>query len=420
VPAVATPPADDLYQEMLFPDPGYRMLAAFRIWAGIEFFFAYPHLMDQDWSDVLREFVPRFQAASDAEAYALTVSEMVTRIQDSHGFVSGPAHREYFGSAYAPFNVRMVEGVPLVTALTDEAAAGEAGVEVGDEILAVDGERASDRIQRLARYYAASTEDALLRNVTRSLVAGAEGADAVVSVRKADGSEVELTVPLRASFVGSGNYRTTEVVRMLEGGVGYVDLDRLTQPNIPEMMEKLADATAIVFDMRGYPDDNVFLLAAWLGLDGDTPVADFRMPILTAADGEWGRTSRSFKQVLPLPAYPTTFDGPTVMLVDERTQSSAEHTGLLFESANGTRFVGSNSAGANGNVTTLGVPGGITVTFTGLDTRHGDGRQLQRIGLEPHLYVKPTIEGIRAGRDEVLEAGVAYVLGLVEEWDRGG
>ena len=97
------------------------------------------------------------------------------------------------------------------------------------------------------------------------------------------------------------------------------------------------------------------------------------------------------------------------MLIDERTISQAEHTGLFLEAANGTRFVGSPTAGANGDITNFTVPGGITIMFSGQGVRHADGRQLQRIGLVPDVEATPTIAGIRAGRDEVLEAAVAYL-----------
>lgn len=97
------------------------------------------------------------------------------------------------------------------------------------------------------------------------------------------------------------------------------------------------------------------------------------------------------------------------MLIDERTQSQAEGTGLFFEAANNTKFVGSHTSGANGDMTSFVVPGGIDITFSGASVSHADGRQLQRIGLVPDIEVKPTIKGIQEGRDEVLEAAVAYV-----------
>jgi hypothetical protein len=55
------------------------------------------------------------------------------------------------------------------------------------------------------------------------------------------------------------------------------------------------------------------------------------------------------------------------------------------------------------------LPGGLTVRFTGHDVRHVDGRQLQRVGLKPHVEVRPTLTGIRAGEGEVLARALEYL-----------
>jgi len=55
------------------------------------------------------------------------------------------------------------------------------------------------------------------------------------------------------------------------------------------------------------------------------------------------------------------------------------------------------------------LPGGLVSWFTGHDVRHADGRQLQRVGLKPHVFVRPTIAGVRAGRDEVLEKALEFL-----------
>jgi C-terminal processing protease CtpA/Prc len=103
------------------------------------------------------------------------------------------------------------------------------------------------------------------------------------------------------------------------------------------------------------------------------------------------------------------YHGLTVMLIDERTISQAEHTGLFFEAADGTKFVGSPTQGANGDVTNLSLPGGIYVNFSGQAVWHADGRQLQRLGLQPDVEAHPTLAGIRAGKDEVLDKALEYV-----------
>jgi len=84
----------------------------------------------------------------------------------------------------------------------------------------------------------------------------------------------------------------------------------------------------------------------------------------------------------------------------------------FLEAASGTRFVGVPSAGANGDVTTFVLPGGIIGTMTGHDVRHADGRQLQRVGIVPDVRVEPTVAGVRAGKDEVLDAAMRYLLTL--------
>ena len=99
------------------------------------------------------------------------------------------------------------------------------------------------------------------------------------------------------------------------------------------------------------------------------------------------------------------YPGKTAMLIDERTMSQAEDTGLLLKAAAGITFVGSTTAGANGDITWLTLPGALTVSFSGLEVRHADGQQLQRVGL-PGPDVRPTLAGHRAGRDEVLERAV--------------
>jgi C-terminal processing protease CtpA/Prc len=103
------------------------------------------------------------------------------------------------------------------------------------------------------------------------------------------------------------------------------------------------------------------------------------------------------------------YRGKTILLVDERTISQAEHTGLFFEAANQTTIVGSPTMGANGDVTTVALVGGMYASFTGHDVRHADGRQLQRVGLRPNVVVRPTLAGIRAGRDEVLERAMRLI-----------
>ena len=85
-----SPSRDKNYEDMEYPPPEYRVLAAFRLWAVIDYFFPYKEFMGEDWDGVLRDFIPRLEQAKDALDYNLTLSEMVTHIHDSHGFIRSP------------------------------------------------------------------------------------------------------------------------------------------------------------------------------------------------------------------------------------------------------------------------------------------------------------------------------------------
>ena len=67
--------------------------------------------------------------------------------------------------------------------------------------------------------------------------------------------------------------------------------------------------------------------------------------------------------------------------------------------------------GHDGNISPIPLPGGINSMISGIGVFYPDGTPTQRIGIVPDLEVLPTVEGIRAGRDEVLEAAVSHALG---------
>ena len=81
-----------------------------------------------------------------------------------------------------------------------------------------------------------------------------------------------------------------------------------------------------------------------------------------------------------------------------------------FRFAKDAMVIGSQSAGADGNVIPMfSLPGEILTTFTGLGVYYSDGGETQRIGIVPNLEIKPTIKGIREGRDEVLEKALELI-----------
>jgi len=405
---------DKTYEKMQYPATEYRVLAAFRLWAVINYFFPYKEFIGEDWDQVLRDFISRFEQAKDATDYNLTVAEMVAHFHDTHGFVISPFLQKQENAAL-PIRVRMIEGLPVITGFSDAAAATSAGFEIGDVILKVDGEDVNQRITEKLKYQAASTpQAAIYYAVARSVARGPDGSVVKVTIRDLHDQVRDVTATRKTNFVTrTQGDRSGEILRILPGNFGYADLDRLPVAQVDEMFEKFKDCPAIIFDNRGYPQGTAWKIAPRLTDKNDVVAALFKRkdpmsPDLPNGDLASSQVQESFYQRLPH-TDKLRYHGRTVMLIDERTISQAEHTGLFFEAANGTKFVGSPTQGANGDVTNLSLPGAIYVHFSGQGVWHADGRQLQRLGLQPDVEAHPTLAGIRAGKDEVLDTAVEYL-----------
>ena len=408
------PLRDNPYEDMQYPAVEYRVLGAFRIWAVMNYFFPYKEFMGEDWNETLRQFIPRMEGAREALDYNLAVAEMVTHIHDSHGFITSPVLRKYFGDASVPVRVRMIGGLPVITAFTNADAAKDAGLEIGDVILKVDGEDASRRIAERLKYLPHSTPQSGMYYAERILVRGPKDSTVTFAVRDLHDHVREVKVSRKVEYMPkTPGDRTGDILRVLPGNIGYADLERLPGSRVDEMFEKFKDCPAIIFDDRGYPQGTAWQIAPRLTEKTDVVAAMFKRRDPMSPDFPNGELFSSqavttFLQRLPRTDKPR-YHGRTVMLIDERTISQAEHTGLFFEAANGTKFIGSPTQGANGDVTSLSVPGGIYVHFSGQGVWHADGRQLQRVGLQPDIEVRPTLAGIRAGKDEVLDRAIEYV-----------
>lgn len=73
------------------------------------------------------------------------------------------------------------------------------------------------------------------------------------------------------------------------------------------------------------------------------------------------------------------------------------------------KVFGSQTAGADGNVERITLPGGNKVVYTSIGVYYPDRTETQGMGIVPDVKVRPTVEGIREGRDEVLEAALEYL-----------
>jgi hypothetical protein len=381
---------EETYAATPTPDAGLRLLALFRYWNMIDYYFPYRYAIGEDWQRVLPEFIPQFVAAGTPEQYRLAALALIARVHDTHANIIGPDPilAAYRGKFYAPVQVRFVENQAVVTAYYNEELGSKTTLQKGDVVTQVDGVKVSDLVQARRPLAPASNDPTQLRNIARDLLRGPT--EQVALVVRRDGREFPVTVGrVPASQLNLAvEYGTPDpkapAWRLLPGNIGYLALGTIHNADLPDIMAKAKDTKGLVIDIRNYPSDFVvFTLSNYL----------------LSQPAEFVRFS----------GFQSAYPDKVIILVDEITQSQAEYTTMALRTAPRATVPGSTTAGADGNVSTIILPGNIKTWISGLGVYYPDGRETQRIGIVPDVEVKPTIQGIGEGRDELLEKAVQLI-----------
>lgn len=396
------------YARLKWPDAGMQLLALYRFWNIVEYWSPYRNLIEEDWDGVMREFIPRLMLARGQEDYQRGLLALLGRVHDSHtGLWSGGSRvQPPMGRCRIPVVFRFVEGRAVVTGVVEDGA----GMRVGDVVETVGGRKVGELVREWREYYPASNEEARLRDIAWNLGRGDCGGVQLQGERGGKAMEWSVerrTVDLRSMMPMRWHERPGEVLQRLGKEVVYLKMGSLRNEDVAKYLDQMAGAKAVILDSRSYPAGFTPFLLGQAFVDAPTPFARFTK----AADAT---NPGAFERTPPLVLNPDgklRFAGKVVVLVDEQSQSSSEYQTMAWSAGPRAKVVGSRTAGADGNVSRIPLPGGEATMISGIGVFYADGRETQRVGIVPGIVVTPTIEGIRAGRDEVLERALREVLG---------
>jgi carboxyl-terminal processing protease len=114
------------------------------------------------------------------------------------------------------------------------------------------------------------------------------------------------------------------------------------------------------------------------------------------------RSNRSGQRVEP-------FSGPVAVLVDELTASTSEFFAAGMQSRGRARVFGSTSSGQALPAGLARLPSGDRLMFVIADFQTPSGMRLEGRGVIPDVLVNRTRAGLLTGRDEPLDAALAWL-----------
>ncbi|NRB63775.1 MAG: peptidase S41 [Saprospiraceae bacterium] len=384
------------YADMSFPDDGFRLLSLYRYWNMINYFFPYKHLMDDDWNQKLQEYIPLFVNAKDELEYELATVQIIGDIKDTHANLWGGADHldQWKGANYPPIHVRFVEDQLVVTDYYNQERRKEVGLKIGDVITKINGSPIHKIVQEKLRYYPASNIPTQLRDISHDILRSNTNS---IDIEYISNTSILETKTLQLYPRDSLNvyrwYKRTDEksFKMLDHNIGYVSLQNIKEKDISEIKRAFKNTKGIIIDIRNYPSTFVpFSLGSYF-VSASTPFVKFTTGNLNNP-GEF-----TFTKNLNIPSRGKTYKGKLVVLVNELSQSQAEYTSMAFRAGDNTTIIGSTTAGADGNVSDILLPGGLRTMISGIGVNYPDGKETQRIGIVPDIEIKPTIQGISNG-----------------------
>lgn len=397
---------ENAHADIILPNEPYRVLALMRFWNIINYYFPYLYLIDQKWDTVLNTFIPRFVNVSSDYEYFRKIQELATQINDAHGMVFSGKYNYFARLHMVPLKFATIDDKTYIIDLLNDSLCYKAGVQKGDILKKLDIFEVDIIRSHHARYMPASNKTFLNYKVDQWLP--------LVKTNMVD-LEIERNGTIIKTRIASVNsskklnlhpdkkYIFTNW-KLLSDSVGYINMGLLSRLDIDPAYDKLKHTKYLIIDSRNYPNWIVY------------PLADKLL-----------RTRKVFMQITE-PDYdypghvkyipsmkagnlfnPDYYKGKIILLINSETMSRAEFTAMAIMQAENVTVIGTQTAGADGDVSTIPLPGGIYCHFSGLGVFHPNGRDTQRVGLLPDIEVKPTLEGLIKGEDEYINRAMEFI-----------
>ena len=400
---------------------GLRLLALYRYWNMIQYFFPYKHLTDKNWNEVLSEYIPKFILAETRLEYQLAVLLLTGEINDTHAnFLGGDKIDSLRGDLGAPFEVQFIENKLVVTRYYKHDVQNVVGLSIGDVITHINGKEIESIIDSIKVYYPASNESVRMKNLANDLLRSTKNIMTIDYV-SSDGvpQKTELTLYERRGLYTSKKNSMprnkliyNDNMLVINDIIGYIYLSGITNERVSSFKKEFKNTKGVIIDIRKYPMEDVLYSLGSYFVSEDIPFAKFTKANVDNP-GEFTFKS-TFSKLINYALEPNLqpeelYQGKLVVIVNENTQSHAEFTAMAYRAGKNTTIIGSQTSGADGNVSKVVLPDGLTTWFSGAGVYYPDGRETQRIGIVPDIEIKPTIQGIREGRDELLEKAIEII-----------
>lgn len=392
------------YSDIPKDDVAYRLLGVAKFWNAVDSYSPNRNLTDRPWDDVLAEYIAL--AFDRSISFSALYSRMVSELCDTH---VNSWYVPIFGGRFVPLMCQFAEDRLFVT---DTCSLVPNNFEIGDEIILIDSVSPIKRLDELAPYIPHSNRSSLLRDGSYATLLTAKNEACVEYVRGGKTYTTIISSVDGSKFVNrrfsSQNTSTKPGFKEVAGGIGYINISNLTCKDEQDLENFLASCDKLIIDLRAYPAeyDVLHKLLPTFFFSQAREAAEVLLPQAHRPGGFIRTTVSTRKTSDPDKLY----KGKVVLLVNAHSQSMSEYFTMFLQTIPGSVTVGSQTAGADGDVTRIQLPY-ASFNITGAGICYPDGTNAQRNGVKIDKVVEPSAEGMIRGVDEQLQVAIDYLQG---------
>lgn len=331
------------------------------------------------------------KAATDRDRYDFitTLKRMTAPMNDGHIYVS--MQSDTIRRAYAPLVFAKAEGQVVIDRVLDSTP----DLSAGDVVTSVNGVPTDQYMANFDRINSGSPQLKVFRDLAELTIGPRDSL--TLGVRRADGLH-SVHVPRTLDYSTWDGGRRKHPAGWIKPYIFYIDLDRDPMDSIRAWMPQLEQARAIICDLRGYPNGNHELISHFLTEPESTKW--MFVPQVTYPDYQKVTYFEMGWNMRPINPH---LNGKVFFIIDGSAISYADSYMGYIKDFHLATIVGQATAGTNGDINRMTLPGGYSVDFSGLLVKDHMGGKHHLKGVVPDVPVERTIRGIREGRDEMLD-----------------
>lgn len=386
-------------------DLNTRIVNVNSIWNVFQIAYVYNTLSDNEAEDLLRNTLAEVLVSDDLLEYDLSLRKMLHAYQDAHIFFNNPI-TDHLYTHTTPISIIHIDDKYYIQNIHNDSLKEK--IEIGDQLISIDGKTIPELWKTQKYFGSGSKANLIVRAGEFQLLYGPKNSMAKL-VFKDQKTKKEKVIETLRNYQQNDRFLYTSFLdrkdnRLLNDSTYYFNYSK--NPVTDTLLKFIDDPNMhIILDLRGYLNRDVEEKNLLSRLVRDTLVSEhFLSYQILSPNNKKFVAEKDY--LFPANNHPKA---KFYFLAAQATQSASESILDMVKFGEIGPIIGKPTAGANGNINTLLLPGGIQVTFSGLKVVNSDGSQHHIVGVQPDVEVGYSLEDVKKRKDPFIEKALEMI-----------